>query len=67
MAAILQNAFSNAYPSMKMFEIFDENCTEVCSIDNKSALAQVMEWRRTGDQPLSEIMMTKFSDSAPMS
>ena len=29
-----------------------------CPIDNKSALVQVMAWRRTGDKPLSEPMMT---------
>ena len=29
-----------------------------CSIDNKSALVQVMAWRRTGDKPLSEPMLT---------
>ena len=26
--------------------------------DNKSALVQVMAWRRTGDKPLPEPMMT---------
>ena len=30
-------------------------------IDNKSALVQVMDWRRTGDKPLSEPMLTPFS------
>ena len=32
-------------------------------IDNKPALDQVMTWRRTGDKPLSEPMMTQFSDA----
>ena len=32
-------------------------------IDNKAALVQVMAWRRTGDKPLSEPMMTRFSDA----
>ena len=32
-------------------------------IDNKPALVQVMAWRRTGDKPLSEPMMTQFSDA----
>ena len=30
-------------------------------IDNKSALVQVMVWRRTGDKPLPEAMMTQFT------
>ena len=32
-------------------------------IDNKSALFQVMAWRRTGDKPLPEAMMTQFTDA----
>ena len=32
-------------------------------IDNKSALGQVMAWRRTGDKPLSEPMRAQFSDA----
>ena len=32
-------------------------------IDNKSALVQVMAWRRTGDKPLSEPMLTSFTDA----
>ena len=31
-------------------------------IDNKSAFVQVMAWRRTGDKPLPEQMLTKFTD-----
>ena len=31
-------------------------------IHNKSALVQVMAWRRTGDKPLPEAMMTQFTD-----
>ena len=30
--------------------------------DNKSTLVQVMVWRRTGDKPLPEPMMTQFAD-----
>ena len=30
-------------------------------IDNKSALVQVMAWRRTSDKPLPEAMMTQFT------
>ena len=32
-------------------------------IDNKPALVQVMVWRRTGDKPLPEPMMTQFTDA----
>ena len=32
------------------------------SIDNKSALIQVMVWHQTADKSLSEPMMTKFYD-----
>ena len=30
-------------------------------IGNKPALVQEMGWRRTGDKPLRELMMTQFS------
>ena len=33
------------------------------SIDNKSALVQVMVWRQTGDKPLPEPMMIQFTDA----
>ena len=32
-------------------------------IDNKSALVQVMAWRRTGDKPLPEPILTQFTDA----
>ena len=32
-------------------------------IDNKSALVQVMAWRRTGDKPLPEPMLDEFTDA----
>ena len=32
-------------------------------IDNKPALVQVMAWRRIGDKPLPELMMTQFNDA----
>ena len=32
-------------------------------IDYKSALVQVMAWRRTGDKPLPEPMLTQFTDA----
>ena len=33
------------------------------SIDSKSALIQVMAWRRMGDKPFPEPMMTLFTDT----
>ena len=32
-------------------------------IDNNPALVQVMAWRRIGDKPLSEPMLTRFTDA----
>ena len=32
-------------------------------IDNKSALVQIMAWRRTGDKPLPELMLTQFTEA----
>ena len=34
-----------------------------CPIDKKSSLVQVMAWRRTGEKPLPEPMMTQFTDA----
>ena len=46
---------------------FDNNFTDVCSykspIDNNPALAQIMAWRRIGDKPLSEPVLTWFTDA----
>ena len=33
------------------------------SNDNKSALVLVMDWRRIGDKPLPEQMLTQFTDA----
>ena len=32
-------------------------------IDNKAALVQVMAWRRAGDKPLPEPMLTEFTEA----
>ena len=32
-------------------------------IDNNTALVQIMAWRRIGDKPLSEPMLTQFTDA----
>ena len=45
---------------------FDSNCSEVCPkipIINKPALVQVMAWRRAGDKPIFEPMLTQFTDT----
>ena len=34
-----------------------------CPIDNKAALVRVMAWRRAGDNPLPEPMLTQFTDA----
>ena len=52
----------NAFSQMKCF-VFDSNYIEICSIDNKSTLVQVMAWRRTGDKLLPEPMLTQFTDA----
>ena len=56
MAAISQTTFSSAF---KVSLKFIPNGP----IDNKSALVQVMAWRRTGDKPLPEPMLTQFTDT----
>ena len=32
-------------------------------IDNKPALVQILAWRRTGDKPLPEPMVTQLTDT----
>ena len=32
-------------------------------IDKKSALVQVMAWRRTGDKPIPEPLLNQFTDA----
>ena len=32
-------------------------------IDNNPSLVQIMAWHRTGDKPLSEPMLTQFTDA----
>ena len=33
------------------------------SIDNKTALVQILAWQRTGDKLLPEPMLTQFTDA----
>ena len=32
-------------------------------IDNNTAVVQIMAWRRKGDKPLSEPMLSQFTDA----
>ena len=65
MVAILTDDFFNDFPEWKW-----QNSDQISlkfvprsPIDNKPALVQVMAWRRTGDKPLPEPMMTQFTDA----
>ena len=40
-----------------------QNAQMVHSIDQMSSLVQVMAWRRTGDKPLPELMLTQLIDA----
>ena len=64
MAAISQATFSNAFSWMKICEFrLKFLFVPMCPTDNKWALFQVMAWRWSGDKPLSEPMLTLFTDS----
>ena len=60
MPAILQATFSKTFSWMKMYEFrlrFHKFVPKVPN-DNISALVQIMAWRRPGDKPLSEPMIS---------
>ena len=64
MADISQTTFSNVFSWNENFRISIEmslNLVPKGPIDNKSVLVQVMAWRRTGDKPLPEPMLTRIS------
>ena len=64
--AILETTFSNAISWMKMDEfrsIFHRSLFLKVQLSNIPELVQIMAWRRTGDKPLSEPMMTQFNDA----
>ena len=51
---------------MKMLEMFIEISLKFVPmgvINNKWALVQVMAWRRPGDKPISEPMLTQLTDA----
>ena len=66
MSAISQTTFPNAFSWMKSF-VFWFKChlkfVSKCPVDNKWVLIEVMAWRRTGNTPLSEPMLTQFADA----
>ena len=52
------------YFCLRQLLYFNSNFFEICSndhINNKRALFQIIAWRRTGDKPLSEIMIIWFT------
>ena len=55
---ISQTTFSDVFSSMTMFEFVPKG-----SIDNSPALVPIMALRRIGDKPLSEPMLTRFTDA----
>ena len=66
MATSSQVTFQNAFSVIKRFVFrvkFHRHFGPKGPIDIKSALVQVMAWRRTGDKPLSEPMLTHFIDT----
>ena len=66
MAAFSQTIFSDAFSWMKKFKIsikMSLNFVPKGSIDNNPALVQIMAWRQTGDKPLSEPILTWFTDA----
>ena len=63
MAAFFQTTFSKTFSSMKMYKsLIKISLTFVPEgpINNIPALVQIMAWRRTGDEPLSEPMMVSL-------
>ena len=58
---IFKGIFSNE--NVRILIQFSLKFVPKCAIDNKSALVQVMAWRRTGDKPLPETMLTQFTDA----
>ena len=68
MANISQMTFSNAFSSMKIFKFRKKKKQSLRfvprgSLQNKSALVQIMAWHRTSDKPFSEPMMDYFDDA----
>ena len=65
MVNISQTIFSNAFlnEDIRILIKISLQFVPKGSIDNNSVLVQVMAWRRTGDKPLLETMITKLNDT----
>ena len=57
-----QTTLSNGFAGTKMVE-FRVKFVPGCLIDNAPALVKVIAWRRLGDRPLSEPMLTQSTDA----
>ena len=51
------------YEKLCMRNQISLNFVDKSLIDKKSALVQVKTWHRTGDKPLPELMLTRFTDA----
>ena len=66
MAAISQTIFLDAFLWMKSFKILTKISLKFVpkgSIDNNPTLVSIMAWRGIGNKPLSEAMLTQFTDT----
>ena len=64
MAAFSQYKFSNAFSWMESFVFWISlKFVPKGPINNIRAMVQIMAWRRSGDKPLSEPMLTQFTDA----
>ena len=65
MVAVAQTTFPNVTKWMKYLYLdsnLDLNLVPKGPKDNKSALVQIMDWRRTGDKSLPEQMLPQFTN-----
>ena len=66
MAAISQTVFSNTFFVNEKFCILIKMSVKFVpksSIYNDVEFVQLMAWYRIGDKPLSELMVTRFTDA----
>ena len=66
MVAILQAIFSEAFFVNEKVSISIKISLKIVPKDpvgNNPALVQIMAWRRIGDKPLSEAVLTRFTDA----
>ena len=60
-ADIFKRIFENE--NLSIFIRFSLKFLPKATVDNMPALVQVITWRRTGDKPLPEPMLTQFTDA----